>query len=148
MKKQAGFTLIELLVVVLIIGILASLAIPQYFKAVEKARISESMSVISSIKSAQERYLAGSGGYAADLNNLDISYANLTTATITTRYFNAGMATSGGTAYLLTLTRHTSASAVPSRYGVYSIIVNVPAVPVPAISACAGGAGNCAELLK
>src|SRR5437764_2026409 len=58
-----GFTLIELLVVVLIIGILAAIAVPQYFKVVEKGKFAESMQWVNGVKGAQERYLARNGNY-------------------------------------------------------------------------------------
>ena len=59
MKK--GFTLIELLVVVLIIGILSSIALPQYTNAVEKARTSEALSIIGSLKTGIDAYVLANG---------------------------------------------------------------------------------------
>lgn len=59
MKK--GFTLIELLVVVLIIGILSSIALPQYTLAVEKSRAAEAMVRASAIQRAVDMYLLENG---------------------------------------------------------------------------------------
>lgn len=70
---KRGFTLIELLVVVLIIGVLASVSIPQYFKVVERARVSEAQSVFSSVKSSQARVLARKGAYTDNWDVLDVS---------------------------------------------------------------------------
>ena len=52
-----GFTLIELLVVVVIIGILASIALPQYELVVEKARASEAMVNAKAIQDACQRHM-------------------------------------------------------------------------------------------
>ena len=71
--KNAGFTLIELLVVVLIIGILAAVALPQYEKAVAKARLTEAITALKAITDAQEIYYMAMGQYTDDLSILDIS---------------------------------------------------------------------------
>ena len=76
--KNAGFTLIELLVVVLIIGILAAVALPQYEKAVKKARAAKLLPWIQSLQQAQQLYYLNNGKYTTCLNDLEIDLTDFT----------------------------------------------------------------------
>ena len=84
MKK--GFTLIELLVVVLIIGILSAIALPQYKKAVIKARFAEAMINLKAISQADDVCRMAGGGSCGDpklcsMSDLDVQQMN------TSKYF-------------------------------------------------------------
>ena len=73
MSRLGGFTLIELLVVVLIIGILAAMALPQYFKAVERSRMTEAVTLMDSVAKAQRRKFLQTNSYVRDFRGLDVS---------------------------------------------------------------------------
>ena len=71
--KNRAFTLIELLVVVLIIGILAAIALPQYQKSVEKARAAEAILFLDGLDKAETLHHLATGEFTSDLDALDIT---------------------------------------------------------------------------
>src|SRR6185295_9590869 len=114
-KSRRGFTLVELAVVIVIIGVLAAFGVPRFIKSVERSKAAEAFAYASAVRSAQERYHAREGTYAATVVDLDIKFS-------VPKYFTVGAVAAGGTTSLqdswtLTLTR-TGASA---GYGDYTI---------------------------
>lgn len=67
-----GFTLMELLITVAILGILASVAIPQYQQYVMRARRAEAKSALARVQGAQERYFTVNNTYTTDPTQLGL----------------------------------------------------------------------------
>ena len=78
-NTRRGFTLIELLVVVLIIGVLAAIAVPQYQFAVDKSRVARYLTRIKDLVNAQHVYFLANGVYVCDMRKLDIDLTKLCT---------------------------------------------------------------------
>ena len=76
-KLNEGFTLVEILIVVVIIGILATVAVPTYLKYVEKAYASDAKTQIKNILMNAEIYRQGEGAYPTDIAEMEDGYLDM-----------------------------------------------------------------------
>ena len=116
-RRTQGFTLIELLVVVLIIGILAAVAVPQYFKVVEKGRVAEVTAYIGDLRGAQESYALRAQNYTADANLLDVTVPAF-------KYFSNGASMVGGSQTAGWAVTFTRSAGAPTAYSQYTVTFN------------------------
>ncbi len=82
-RHQSGFTLIELLIVVLIIGILASIAIPKFSKTKENAYMASMKSDLRNLVTAQETYFADNTTYTTDKSAAGLNFNESAGVTVT-----------------------------------------------------------------
>ena len=106
-KIRKGFTLLEVMIVVIIIGVLASLAMPRFFSTVEYARGVEAMYAIATIRGSMERcYMmrVSYTGPCANFTSLDVENPGFTPGS----HFTYSV-TPADTAYTIIATRNTRA---------------------------------------
>lgn len=124
---KSGFTLIEIVIVIIIIGVLASIAIPKYSATMERIRSSEGVNILTALMGAQKRYAMENGGvYTATLTDLDITIpapANFNAIS------DASLSTTA--ASIATVTRNNNS------FGNYTLTISDLGVIT-----CAGGSGN------
>ena len=71
-SKKSGFSLVELTIVVVILGVLATFAVPRFMSSVERTKASEAFNYLSQMETAQARYNAENGRYANSTSQMDI----------------------------------------------------------------------------
>ncbi len=93
MKSNKGFTLIELLVVVLIIGILAAIAVPQYQISVLRSKYARAVQTASDLRKAYELYYLQYGVYPTKFSDLDFANKFPNSSSMTTKDYSCAFHT-------------------------------------------------------
>lgn len=128
-KKLSGFTLIEIIVVIVILGVIATAALPKFSATFERTKSAEGKQILLSILNAQKIYFLENGNYATDINNLDITIPSSSN-------FQApdGADDATGTTHLGQITRGTSGF-------LYKLTIDKDGV-----FTCTSGTINCSQI--
>jgi prepilin-type N-terminal cleavage/methylation domain-containing protein len=93
----SGFTLVEVLIVVIIIGILASIGMPQFAASIEKAKGGEARAYLGHIQTGEKIYYAERETYTDILQDLDLNLAQ--------KYWSISITTPTPITFIVTATR-------------------------------------------
>ncbi len=111
-SSSSGFTLTEILIVVIIVGILATLALPMLVKTLEKAKLGEAASNLNLIRTGEKIYFLERSAFTDDIDSLNIENPNSTEK----RYFDYTIESANANDFTARAQRQSTA---PSPYSTY-----------------------------
>ena len=118
-RKMQGVTLLELMIVVVVIGILAAVAYPNYREFAARAKRNEAKAALLQIATNQERFYLNNNQYSGDLTNLGFGAANNVLTESETYMISIALA-GGGQDYTATAT-YQNADNEASKCGTFTI---------------------------
>lgn len=112
-QKKGGFSLVELTIVVVILGVLATFAVPRFMRSVERSKAAEAFNYCENIRSSQGAYQGRNSEFAKKVTDLDVTLTN-------PQYFTVGSITSSdwNTKWEIKLTR----AGASGGYGAYTVV--------------------------
>jgi type IV pilus assembly protein PilE len=110
-NRHAGFTLIEVMIVVVIIGILAAIALPQYSDYVRRARVSEALGLLAGMRPRMEQFFQDNRTFAGACDS-----GTVATKPASTKGFDFDCGTPTATTYTITATGQTGKSTAGFVY--------------------------------
>jgi len=143
---KRGFTLIELLVVVLIIGILAAVAVPQYQKAVDKSRLAAFIPLIKAVANAKSEYYLATGEWPSKFESLSVELPKDFTISDNSSYKQQAVNSAKGQVIFLDATDHRVMGWITLTDDSV-LFYYMPTSELRSITRCAGTANKRAEQL-
>lgn len=112
-QKKGGFSLVELTIVVVILGVLATFAVPRFMRSVERSKAAEAFNYCENVLSSQGSYQGRNSEYAKKVVDLDVTLTD-------PQYFTVGNITSSdwNTKWEIKLTR----AGASGGYGAYTVV--------------------------
>jgi len=143
--NNKAFTLIELLVVVLIIGILAAVALPQYQKTVEKSRAVQAITMLKTVYDAAKAYQLANGEWPTSLDELavDIPWTGTTNGLKTGGWFHPGKSNAD---WSIQLTRQHTGGIIITRLAGPNIGAAFAVYPTPTLGNLPANQLLCVEI--
>jgi prepilin-type N-terminal cleavage/methylation domain-containing protein len=124
---RRGFTLLELIVVIIIIGVLATLGIQQYTRAIERSRGAEARQIVGQIRTEAAAFRLQNGndctGFNATPAGIGTNVDQIPSACRGTHYFSYAVSGAGTDAVTLTATRCTASGKTPQASTAFTLVL-------------------------